>query len=248
MPIVFGMLMKMTCGNSSNKSQAEYHGIAELLLFRQSTAVFNGQAAFRKGCVVDRKVGDVAESRSGKIGLCARAESKVFAVGPVEQIVSAGIFRFGIVRHFIPLIADVAEYLLCNLVHFNLKTFVQSWTSSALDVGRKPRTLFDRESIARQMCRFQCKTMDEGPLPTTQALPRESVHHIEIDVGESGCSGLHHRRDCLAHGTGPSYSSQVAIIHRFCAEAYAGCACLKQLRKALLGDGRGVPLNGDFTV
>src|SRR6185295_13132894 len=158
MPIVFGMLMKMKCGNSSNKSQAENHGIAELLLFRQSTAVFNGQAAFRKGCVVDRKVGDVAESRPGKIGLCARAESKVFAVGPVEQIVSAGISRFGIVRHFIPLIAGVAEYLLSCLIHFNLQTFVWNWTLSALDVGSEPRTFFDREGIAGQMCRLQCNT------------------------------------------------------------------------------------------
>ena len=94
----------------------------------------------------------------------------------------------------------------------------------------------------------QCKAVGQCPLPALQALARESIHHIEIDVGESGGSGLSHCRDGLTDGAGPSDSSQVAILHRFCAETHAGDAGLKQLYEILLGDRGGVCLNGDFTV
>ena len=95
---------------------------------------------------------------------------------------------------------------------------------------------------------LQRKTVDERPLPALQALAGKPIHQIEIDVGESGSSGLSHRDDGLMNGTGPSNPSQVAILHRFCAETHAGDAGLKQLYEILLGNRGGVRFNGDFTV
>ena len=160
----------------------------------------------------------------------------------------AGISRVGIVRHFIPLIAGIVEHPLRGLVHFNLKIFIWGWTPSALDIGREPRILFDREGIAGQMRGRQRKTVGQSPLPALQALAGEPVHDIEIDVGESGGSGLSHCCDGLMDGAGPSNSRQIAIIHRFRAKTHAGDAGLKQLNEILLGDCRGVRLNGDLTV
>jgi len=129
-----------------------------------------------------------------------------------------------------------------------LKTFVWSWTPLALDVGGEPRILFDREGIGGQVCGHQRETVGKRPLPTLQALAGEPIHHIEIDVGESGGSGLSHRRDGLTNSTGPSDPSKVAILHRFRAETHSGDAGLKQLYEILPGDRGGVCFNGDFTV
>ena len=95
---------------------------------------------------------------------------------------------------------------------------------------------------------LQRETVREGSLPALQILAGESIHYIEIDVGESGSSGLSHRNDGLMDGTWPSNPSKVAILHRFRAETHAGNAGLKQLNEILLGDRGGVRLNGDFTV
>ncbi len=135
-----------------------------------------------------------------------------------------------------------------GFVHFNLKTFVWSGTPSALDIGSEPRILLDREGIAGQVCGFQHKTVGQCPLPALQALAGKPIHQVEIDVSESGRSGLSHCRDSLMDGAGPSDPRKVAIFHRFSAETHAGDACLKQLSEILHGNRGGVRFNGDFTV
>jgi len=137
---------------------------------------------------------------------------------------------------------------LGGFVHFNLKTFIWSRTPSVLDVESESRILFDCEGIAGKMRGLQRKTVGERPLPALQTLAWEPIHQIETDICESGGSGLSHRCDGLTNGTGPSYPSKVAILHRFRAETHASNAGLKQLNEILLGDRRGVRFNGDFTV
>ena len=95
---------------------------------------------------------------------------------------------------------------------------------------------------------LQRKAVDECPLPALQALAGEPIHQIEIDVCESGGSGLSHRPDGLMDSTGPSDPSKVAILHRFRTETHAGDSGLKQLYEILLGNRGGMRFNGDFTV
>jgi hypothetical protein len=137
---------------------------------------------------------------------------------------------------------------LRGLIHFNLKTFIWSWIQSTLYVGSELRILFNREGITGKVCGFQCKAVDKCPLPALQTLAWEPIHQVEIDVGESCGSGPSDRLDSLIDSAGPSKSSQVAILHRFCTETHTGDAGLKQLREILLGNRGGMGFNGDFTV
>ena len=76
------------------------------------------------------------------------------------------------------------------------------------------------------MCGRESKTVGQRPLPALQALAREPIHQVEIDVGKSCGSSLSHRDDGLPDGAGPSDPGQVAILHRFRAETHAGNAGL----------------------
>src|SRR5262245_22334586 len=120
--------MKVICRNSSNEAQTKNHCVTELLLLREPGARLSRKTTFRECSVVNGQVGDVAKPHLVQIGLGARTQSKIFAVRPVEQIMSTIIARFRIVRYLIPVIAGVVEDLLCRFIHFNLKSFIRGWS------------------------------------------------------------------------------------------------------------------------
>ena len=112
----------------------------------------------------------------------------------------------------------------------------------------KPCVTFDCEGIAGQVGGGQCEAVGQCPLPALQTLARKSIHHIEIDVGKSGGSGMCHSCDGFTDGAGPSNSGELVIIHRFSAETHAGDAGLIERCKILFGDGGRVCFDGDFAV
>src|SRR5262245_22975583 len=120
--------MKVICRNSPNETQPKNHCVTELFLLREPGASLSRKTAFCECSVVSGQVGDVSKPQVAQIGLGARAQSKIFAVRPVEQVVSASIARFRIVRYLIPVIARLVEDLLRRFVHFNLKTFIRGWS------------------------------------------------------------------------------------------------------------------------
>ena len=115
-----------------------------------------------------------------------RAQPQVGGPGPVLQVVAADIFFFpGEIGHFVVEIAPRRQEVGGQEEKFPLGFFIQG---GELPGGQPPaHGGFGRqgELIARQMFRGEAQGLLQGLEPGVQGLPRQPIHEIQPQVGET---------------------------------------------------------------